>query len=403
MAGGTRSYEFARRLVARGHQVTIVTAEAEIDPYRKRGWRHSEEDGIDVFWAAVEYDNAMPPWRRIVAFVQFLVAASRKAATLPQDVVFATSTPLTVAIPGAWSAFRHKVPMVLEVRDLWPTVPIALGVVRSWPMRKMATMLEKWAYRRATSVVALSPDMAQGVLSVRHDVPVHVIPNACDQELFGEPSEADEALRRHFRWVEGRPIVLYAGTFGKVNGVSYLVDVASSLRSVLPSAAVVLVGDGAEFDATRDRASRLGVLDENCFVLGRIPKEQVAAWFRACTIATSTVIDVPELAANSANKFFDALAAGRPIAINHGGWLAEEIERSGAGLVLPPHDTERAARMLADFLVDPDRTRRASDAAKELGRQSFDRNLLAGDLEKVLVNAVDGNQAQACLQQRRLA
>ncbi|MGY1834622.1 glycosyltransferase family 4 protein [Blastococcus sp. SYSU DS0510] len=386
MAGGTRSYEFARRLVTQGHRVSIVTAESESPD--TRGWRTSTEDGIDVHWVTVRYDNAMPPWRRLLAFGHFLLAASRRAAALPQDVVLATSTPLTVAIPGAWSAFRNRVPLVLEVRDLWPTVPIAMGALRAWPMRKLAIMLEKWAYARSSKVIALSPDMAAGIRAVDGRVPINVIPNAADRDLFGQPSAADEALLLEYPWAAKRPIVLYAGTFGRVNGVSYLVDMASRLAVVMPEVAVVLVGGGADFEATRLRAAELRVLDRNCFVLGRVPKETVAAWFRASAIATSTVIDVPELTANSANKFFDALAAGIPVAINHGGWLAEELESSGAGIVLPGGDPSAAADMVAQLLSDPERLMRAGRSAQRLAEDKFDRDRLAKHFEAVLVDAV---------------
>lgn len=390
MAGGTRSYEFARRLVSRGHKVMVVTADPIPGSARPGRWRTSVEDGIEVHWVSVPYDNSMPPWRRLIAFIHFVFKASLRAACLPQDVVFATSTPLTVAIPGAWSAFRNRVPMVFEVRDLWPAVPIALGALRSWPLRAMARLLERCAYRWSHSIIALSPDMADGVRDVRPSASVHVIPNACDLELFGRASDVDDALRTKYPWIDDRPIVLYAGTFGRVNGVGYLVDIAIHLQVLLPEAAVVLVGSGAEFSDTRNRALRAGVLDRNCFVLSQVPKEEVAAWFRACAIATSTVIDVPELTANSANKFFDALAAGRPVAINHGGWLAKELEESGAGLILPPVDTCEAARMLAEFLSDRERMARARDAAMKLARSSFDRNALARQVESVLVEASDG-------------
>jgi glycosyltransferase involved in cell wall biosynthesis len=388
MSGGTRSYEFARRLVAQGHEVSIVTADPAPNTSTPTGWRQSTEAGIEVHWISVPYDNSMSFWRRLLAFTRFLLAASRKAAILPQDVVLATSTPLTVSIPGAWSAYRNKVPFVLEVRDLWPTVPIALGVLRSWPLRKLALALEKWSYRRADRIIALSPDMAAGVREVRGDVPLSVIPNASDRDLFSVVSLQDDDLAADYPWLEGRPVVLYAGAFGRVNGVGYLVEVAAELATRVPEAVFVLVGGGAEFQAVRELARKRGVLNTNCLVLDRVPKNQVVAWFRRATIATSTVIDVPELAGNSANKVFDAFAAGRPVAINHGGWLADVLQRTGAGLVLPSADPAVAAVMLASFLASEDRIASARKEAQRLALESFDRDQLAKEFEGVLRAAV---------------
>ena len=124
MTGGTRSYEMALRLVRAGHEVHMITSERTpgID---RRGWRVEDVHGITVHWLPVRYSNRMTFARRLVAFAEFAWGAGRRAASLDTDLVFATSTPLTIALPGVYAARHHRIPMVLEVRDLWPTVPIA--------------------------------------------------------------------------------------------------------------------------------------------------------------------------------------------------------------------------------------------------------------------------------------
>ena len=104
----------------------------------------------------------------------------------------------------------------------------------------------------------------------------------------------------------------------------------------------------------------------------------------APTIATSLFVNLPEMWNNSANKFFDALAAGRPIMINHEGWQADLIRETGAGLVVPPTDAVQSARMLHNFLSEPDRAKRAGQAALHLAKTRFDRDDLAGELLAVL-------------------
>lgn len=135
MSGSTRSYEIARRLVSAGHRVSVVTSSRISDD--RKGWVQSNESGIDVHWLAVPYSNRMAYGERISAFLRFAFGAARRAASLRGDVVFATSTPLTIAIPGVFAARKLKVPMVFEVRDLWPEVPIAIGALRNPPFQEM--------------------------------------------------------------------------------------------------------------------------------------------------------------------------------------------------------------------------------------------------------------------------
>jgi hypothetical protein len=120
--GGTRSYEMARRLVKAGHKVTMVTSSAFLpDEWSgKPGWNRHIIEGIDLLVYALPYSNRLSFHKRIWCFFKFSFAALRKVRSISSDVVLATSTPLTIAIPGVYSARRHKIPMVFEVRDLWP-------------------------------------------------------------------------------------------------------------------------------------------------------------------------------------------------------------------------------------------------------------------------------------------
>ncbi|BCJ40758.1 glycosyltransferase WbuB [Actinoplanes ianthinogenes] len=382
MAGGTRSYEFARRLVERGHEVHMITGAPDGHPAGI-----STEAGIVVHWLPVPYRNAMSYRRRIGAFLGFVVRSALVSGRLPHDLVFATSTPLTVAIPGAWAARRRRVPMVLEVRDVWPELPIAMGALRSPASRWAARRLEAWAYHRAARVIALSPGMADSIRRRFAGIPVTVVPNSCDRDLFAGADRAGEALRRTTPWLGDRPLVLYAGTLGLVNGVDYLVRMAARLAETDPDVRVVIIGDGRMRDDVRRLAAELGVLDRSLFLLGPVPKSEVVAYFGACDLSVSVTVDVPELANNSANKVFDGFAAGRPVAVNHGGWLADLITESGAGLVLPPGDPVGAAAATAAFLRDRPACEAARAAAARLARERFDRDRVFQDFERVLTEA----------------
>src|SRR5690606_41784512 len=118
---------------------------------------------------------------RLTALLRFALHDARKAASLRGDVIFASSTPLTIALPAAYSAWRQRIPMVFEVRALWPAVPIALGILKHPLLVALAKWLETFAYQRSARVVALAPGMADGVVDAGYDARrIAVIPNGCD-------------------------------------------------------------------------------------------------------------------------------------------------------------------------------------------------------------------------------
>lgn len=390
MPGGTREYEMARRLVQMGHVVHVVTSDQKVENSGKRSWYETEESGIHVHWFPVPYFNKMSYRARIVAFFRFAFLASRKAASIESDVIFATSTPLTIAIPAVYASKRRKVPMVFEVRDLWPEGPIAVGAIRNPLAIKLAQRLERFAYRNSKRIVALSPGMKEGVISTGYpENRVTVIPNSCDLDLFQVDESKGRELRSQHSWLQDRPLVIYTGTIGLVNGIDYMVRLAASVRPIDPEVRFLVLGTGREEAQVRSLALEMNVLNDNFFMMPPIPKKEVPYWLSASDIASSFFIDLKEVWKNSANKFFDALAAGRPIAINYGGWQAEIIESHGAGIVLDACDIASAANRLVNSIRDKEWLGKAGSICRRLAEEQFDRDKLAAKLENILREAID--------------
>jgi len=394
MPGGTRSYEMARRLVAMGHEVNMVTSWREADG--RKGWFVTDEAGIKVHWLPVPYSNRMGFGERIRAFFQFALRSAQRAAELDADIVFASSTPLTIALPAVYAARRRKVPMVFEVRDLWPEMPIAMGALKNPLQIRGAFALESWAYRHAAAVVALSPGMKQGVVDTGYPArQVAVIPNSSDNQEFASNEEAAQRFRTARSWLSDKPLLIYAGTFGRVNGVGYAVELAKALLALGSDSRLLLVGDGAERDIVMQQARAAGVYEQNLFFETKITKREIPALFSAATMASSLFIDLPEMRVNSANKFFDTLAAGKPIFLNYGGWMHDLVTTHGCGIAAWGWSIEEVAQELHQRLHDLDWLQKAGAAALHLAETHFDRDVLAFQLEQVLSAAVNGKSDKA--------
>ena len=142
-AGGTRSYEFARRFVERGHGVRMVTA-----------GEGGSVDGIEVVGVRGAYSNymratGMSNLGRMGAFARFAAGATVAALRGPRpDVIYATSPPLTMALPALAASLRWRAPLVFEVRDLWPEAPIQMGALHNPLAQRLARALERFVYAR---------------------------------------------------------------------------------------------------------------------------------------------------------------------------------------------------------------------------------------------------------------
>lgn len=385
--GATRSYEMARRLVSFGHEVHMITSGAgwlkplENAP-RRRSWQESMIEGIHVHTYPVAYANKMGFSRRILAFLIFMVVSTFRTLSIKADVIYASSAPLTIAIPAMIASVLRRTPMVLEVRDLWPEAPIQMGALKNPLVRKAAQLLEKMAYARSRHVVGLSPGMRDGIVKVgKRPEDVSVIPNSSDLDRFSPEVDGD-AVRADLG-LQGRFILSYMGALGMANGLDYVLDAAAELkRRGNTLITFLIVGEGKTRPTLEARIRDEGL--DNVLLRPPVPKSLVPHYMAASDVCLTIFKDVPILRTCSPNKMFDALAAGRPVLTNMPGWLGDiaEIDRTGA-LVDPTNPISLADK--AEYLsTHPDFLAECRINARTVAETRFDRDVLARKLDAVL-------------------
>ncbi len=386
---GTRSYEFARHLIKNGHRVTMLTSTSDLSDIRRASGRNVDRfeiEGINVVTVPVCYSQSLGVLGRIRSFLLFMLHSTRVAwHERGHDVVIATSTPLTVGIPGMVASWRWRIPLVFEVRDLWPEVPIRLGLVRNPLVKAALVTLERLIYRRSAHVIALSPGIRDGVLAAGTPAAkVTLIPNCSDLDLFS-PGPADPEIRSSLG-LDGYFVAVHAGAMGNVNDLGIVVKAAALLEAQgVESVRWLLLGDGSQAAALRDQVRVLGL--RSVIFAGSVTRSAVAPILRACDVCLMLVKDNPVLAYASPNKFFDSLAAGRPQVVNTGGWMRELLEEHGAGLASEPGSPEALATHVHWLSEHPYHVQEMGRNARRLAEEKFDRAKLAGAFEQVLLDA----------------
>lgn len=386
---GTRSYEFARALIARGHQVTVVCgahAHGGLElPYDAgRGWHRGDVDGIDVISLPLAYANRDSLLRRGWTFLRFALRSVGLALRLDHDLVFATSTPITAVIPGLAAKWFRGKPFVFEVRDLWPELPRALGLRNPFVLGGMS-LLEFLGYRSADACVGLSPGIVEGIRArASGRLSVAMIPNGCDLEVFHPAKRARLALPGigPEDFVAG-----FTGAHGVANGLDALLEVAAELkRRGDRRVKLAFIGDGKEKDRLAARAAERGLT--NCLFFPPLPKAELGAITASLDCGLMVLKDVPAFyRGTSPNKFFDYLAAGIPVVNNYPGWLARLIRDNECGIVVPPGDPAAFADALQRLAADPAACRAMGAAARALGEKEFARPLLASRFVDALEDA----------------
>ena len=389
---GTRSYEMSQRLIAAGHKVSMICGVTDIAAPELRTGQHLskiELDGIDVHCIAEPYSNKMGFARRLLAFGRFARQATRVIANLDADLVFATSTPLTVGIPGMKGAKKLGVPFVFEVRDRWPEIPIAIGVLKNPLLIWYAQRMERRIYRAARHIIALSPGMRDGIASTGYPInQITMIPNGCDIELF-QPSEARVDDPQF-----GDPNdfhLVFTGAHGLANGLDAVLDAAAVLKKRgVSGIRFVFIGHGKLKQHLVQRSQDEGTADIISWI-DPIAKVELARLLPRMDVGMMVLKNLPAFYyGTSPNKFFDYIASGLPVLNNYPGWVADMLGKNDCGLAVPPDNAEAFADAVVTLRDDPDRRRRMGMAGRALAEREFGRDKLGSAFVKVLEQAHSG-------------
>jgi glycosyltransferase involved in cell wall biosynthesis len=388
--GGTRSYEFARALVEKGHQVTMVCGLSErsnlcLSWDETQRWHRGDIEGIDVIALPLSYSNRDSLVRRAWLFWRFAWRGILIALKFDYDVLFATSTPLTAVLPGVvMKLARRGRPFVFEVRDLWPELPRALGMRN--PILLGAMSLLEWAgYRFADCCVGLSPGIVEGI---KRRAPegrrVEMIPNGCDLDLFHPRLRAPMNLPG---LKAGDFVAGFTGAHGIANGLDAVLDAAAELkRRGREDINLVMIGDGNQKDRLMARARDAGLA--NVFFLPPVKKTEIARITASFDCGLMILANVPAFYfGTSPNKFFDYISAGIPVLNNYPGWLAGIIEQNRCGVAVPPQNSVAFADALERLANDRRAATEMGTNGRQLAEKEFGRGSLASRFAGLLVQA----------------
>lgn len=347
-SAGIRSYAMAQSLIRNGHQVTMVCGSfgagqtGLTQPFDK-GVRKGNVDGIDIIEFELPYSNSLSFLKRILIFLSFAFKSIKVAFTEQYDVLFATTTPLTAGIPGIFAKWLRRKPFVFEVRDLWPELPKAMGVIKNPVVLWMMSVLEWVSYRSADRLVGLSPGIVEGIKK-RGVAPEKIasIPNGCDLDIFAQEHEP-------WRPAEVKStdlMAIFTGTHGLANGLGAVIDAAAELQKRgRDDIKLVLVGDGMQKKTLVEQASQRQLT--NIVFHDPVNKTKLAGLMASADIGLQILANVPAFYyGTSPNKFFDYIAAGLPVLNNYPGWLAELIENQKCGFAVAPENPQAFADAL---------------------------------------------------------
>jgi colanic acid biosynthesis glycosyl transferase WcaI len=382
----TRAYEMAKAWVNLGHHVTMIAEfpnhPAGIIPpsYNGKFVELSNLDGIEVIRVWVKASPVKNFKNRMLFYITFMINAVIAGLFFTRgkyDMLYASSPPLFVGGAALLLRALKRIPMVFEVRDLWPESAVALGELTNQRAVSLATRLEEACYRKAIQVIVVTQGIYDRLIQRRVTASkLCIIPNGANTDLFAFNPVGRERIRRQLG-LEHKFIAMYAGIHGLAQGLETILDTARILVDH-PDIHIILIGDGPR------KAELLSLADAynlpNLSLMPEKPREEIPDYLSAADVAIIPLKKADIFKGALPSKIFDAWACERPVLLSIDGEAREVVERVNGGKFIPPEDPIAMANALIEFYKAPDKRQTMGKNGLIYTRQNHNRAALAEQL-----------------------
>ena len=387
-AGGTRHIEFARRLAARGHRVTIITSpvsylsgESSLTGHflwKKEQW--AEKIEIRYCWTSSGMHKGFVP--RLLAFFSFMFSSFFCALNVKDvDLVWGTSPNLFQGWTAWLSAKLKRKPFLLEIRDLWPEFAIAMGALRNPLLIRMSQWLERFLYNHADRIIVNSPGFIPYIRDICGKTP-DLVPNGADEHMF---EGADGTAFREEHGLGDDFVVMYSGAHGPANDLETVLNAAELL---LDHAGIRFVFVGSGKDKARLETIQAEKRLDNVLFVPPVPKDRIASVMAAEDAGLAILKKLDMFKTTYPNKVFDIMACGDPMICQIDGVIREVVEENQAGIFVEPGDAQALADAVLRLAKAPEDCMKMGENGRRAIMEKFNRDKAAEQLEEIFIKLV---------------
>lgn len=391
--GGARWNEMSRVWVEGGHSVTVIAGNFHYmvgAANAKRHWRFTVKtnaDGVRVIRCPVSRNYNAGFMGRILGYLSFTLSAligGLRFANDRYDRLLITSPPLFLGLSALALAWYKRLPLLLEIRDLWPDSAVGAGVLHNRQLIGLAYRFEKYLYQKAVLIAVLTPAFRDKLIQEKEVIPEKIIfiPNAADLRWSEQALARKGCALRTKLGLNERFVVIYVGAHGLANDLTQIVRAAALLKD--DNVHFLLIGDGPE------KGKLMEIVDQqkltNVSFMDPVPKSEIFDYIVAADAGVSVLKKAAVFKTVYSNKTFDYAACRKPVLMAIDGVSRTMIESAEAGMFVEPENPEDFALKVRVYMADRVLLREHGDNGYRFVKAHFDRDILAKEYLKAILS-----------------
>lgn len=313
--------------------------------------------------------------KRVFSFFSFMISSILLGswATKKRDIIIATSPPFSIGITGYIISRLKRIPLVFEIRDIWPASVVQLGQIKNNTLIKILEKIELFLYKKAVKIISVTDSFVKDFTTRGVDPEkIMVIKNGVDLNFF-TPTTESESLKKELG-VEGKEVISYIGTHGISHALANVIDTANNLKSN-KKLIFLFVGDGAEKESLKQYAGSLHL--DNVMFVDSVPKNDLPRYYGISDILLVPLKKIPLFKTVLPSKIFEIMAIAKPIITSVDGECKKLIEEAEAGLYAEPENVKDLEQKIIYFHQNPEIRQQMGRNGRNCVEKHFDRNQLA--------------------------
>jgi glycosyltransferase involved in cell wall biosynthesis len=381
---GSREHDLASGLVKLGYDVFVITGLPSYptgvvyNGYNKKANKWEVLDGVNIYRLPYVGERGRSSVKRVFSFILFslLSLTAVFSQNLKPDVVRANQ----LGLPGYLISKFKRVPLYLEVQDMWPewskTSNFSIGnllyKILDWQQRKI--------YQSSYKITTISKRFkkhleSKGVTSKK----INIISNWASSNSFRVvPKDLNLGIKEGFI---DKFNIMYAGNIGSAQGIDILIKSANIINEN-PDIKFVVIGEGLEKDDLEKQAKNLKL--KNIRFLGKKSPEELVEYLAWADLLFLPLRKDPVYEVTIPSKTFTYLACGRPILASANGAVADLISELDVGIVVPPEDPESVTLAIQEFMMKDKKSRELLGINARLAHEKyFDPKILIQNYDQL--------------------
>lgn len=383
--GGSRWNEITKTWTNMGHEVSVIggmmhyNGNIKREEYKGKFFVKKKQGAVDVYRSHVSESYNSGFIGRLWGYFSFMFSSFWNGVFKVNgryDAVLVTSPPLFVGISGFLLSKVKGIPMVFEIRDLWPESAIDTGVLTNKLIIKLAYSVERFIYKKSKLINVLTPAFYNILRDIKgiNEEKLIMIPNAADFTLSEEIlNNFDRDQFRKENDLEGKFVITYVGAHGVANHLDQILEAGKLLEDT--NVLFLLIGQGMEKKRLIDKAKQMEVV--NVRFHDPVPKKEVFKFIIASDMGVSVLKKVDTFKTVYSNKTFDYFSCKKPVLMGIDGVSRELVEEAKAGSYVEPENAEEYNRIIRLYLNDLERIKKEGENGYKFAKENFDRKVLA--------------------------